>query len=517
MGVRPERGAAVPAALLVMLVAALPGLAGCPGNGGAKDPGAAADEAGSDGDAAAQPDDATMPGDRGGEGGGDAADAPSDAAPDAAADPGGGDVPDAAGVDAFACDSFVNIDFPCDREFRCTDATHHVPLHTVSCQEAGYDPRCCGGGGCEERPEAACGEGFLCIDGAAQPCTPGECGRPGDPPCPGMGTFCRTPLGQCDGPLGGLCTAAADCGQAAGWGATAGWVCGCDGRSYDSDLAACEAGTSRDHVLPCCDPGKMDFDQGNGAGRTSWVACVAGDMTTGLYDIQQVAFAICTGQPGEVASLGCEAGEWACRGDLYLDPGTTRVQDDLWARVCGVTSLPGVRVVKGLGGPDDCGTVGCAEAPLCGEPCAAPCGCCACTSGAFRCDSQDKALPIAYEQCIYGCWQPIQTPCPLGQSCRTAASGEAPCEASCDAVAFWWESLTHDSCTKDGDCEVISGPCGVGLGDCWEVVNGYVKSQGDIDALVQAWTGLSCSGPVCRCVAPGPGAACVDGTCQMVY
>ncbi len=96
------------------------------------------------------------------------------------------DVPDVGDApDAGPCDGFVYIDFPCQSETVCV-GNHHVRRdHTMSCEENGYDPKCCSGASCAEGAVEACPVGRLCIGaGWDQGCKTTDCGGPGGAPCP---------------------------------------------------------------------------------------------------------------------------------------------------------------------------------------------------------------------------------------------------------------------------------------------------------------------------------------------
>lgn len=423
---------------------------------------------------------------------------------------------DVADSDAFQCDAVIAIDGPCIRPFRCTDAKHYIRLETRSCGDQGFDPRCCMGAGCAELPGGECPDGTLCLESMEAPCVPIDCGRLGDPSCPGTDEYCARPPAECGASLGGVCLPIGACGYHDGWTLEYGWICGCDGNSYRTDCAARTVGVSRAATLPCCDPSRMDFTQDNPVGYTAWVACLAIDGVANTNDLLMVGGAECTWLPGDVLAMGCAEGEWACRGELFFEPGTTRIHPEWWPHVCGVTGLPGVRAIHGIGDPENCSDIGCAEAPRCQEPCSAPCGCCPCVQGAFRCGSQDNDVPIGYEECQFGCWLGVGTPCPVGQFCRSAAAGEEPCEPSCDAVAFWWGSLTHSTCNDDEDCILMPGNCSFGLGNCWEVVNRNDLEGGHIEALKQSWSALDCTGPVCDCPPPPSGTRCFNRHCEIV-
>src|SRR5262245_17886406 len=53
----------------------------------------------------------------------------------------------------------------------------------------------------------------------------------------------------------------------------------------------------------------------------------------------------------------------------------------------------------GAGGLD-CSNVGCGQAPVCGQPCGAPCGCCGCPDG------QHQQIGGIDHTCTGGCWSP---------------------------------------------------------------------------------------------------------------
>lgn len=95
-----------------------------------------------------------------------------------------------------------------------------------------------------------------------------------------------------------------------------------------------------------------------------------------------------------------------------------------------------------------------------------------------------------------------------------ACVGDA-CPDPCLRILATYEQRVQDarSCQADGECQILWGHCGVGLGGCWYAVN-QTLAQADLDALSQPWVALSCtSGSICRCPPIPQKFACVDGAC----
>ena len=94
-----------------------------------------------------------------------------------------------------------------------------------------------------------------------------------------------------------------------------------------------------------------------------------------------------------------------------------------------------------------------------------------------------------------------------------ACSGDA-CGDPCPSIEAEYNGLVEaaSSCDADGDCQVLGGYCGVGLGGCWNLVNRTLMQE-ELGALADRWKEASCGGPVCKC--PGPPAilTCAGGTC----
>lgn len=91
---------------------------------------------------------------------------------------------------------------------------------------------------------------------------------------------------------------------------------------------------------------------------------------------------------------------------------------------------------------------------------------------------------------------------------------QLPTEDNCGDIQTQYDALIEasNSCTDDADCQWLYGHCGVGLGECYTLVNLGVD-QGDFDALAALWEGASCSGPVCDCPPPPASVPCVDNVC----
>ena len=72
----------------------------------------------------------------------------------------------------------------------------------------------------------------------------------------------------------------------------------------------------------------------------------------------------------------------------------------------------------------------------------------------------------------------------------------------CERIQTQYDKLTAlTQCDTVEDCHIVTGECGVGLGDCYHVVNNE-KSPAQLSALGQMWLDNSCGGAVCDCPAP---------------
>lgn len=85
----------------------------------------------------------------------------------------------------------------------------------------------------------------------------------------------------------------------------------------------------------------------------------------------------------------------------------------------------------------------------------------------------------------------------------------------CAEIAAEYAALTAPSmmrCGGAGQCQILHGHCGVGLGGCYYALNTNV-SQRQLDDLANRWTAARCRGPVCRCTAPPTSVRCDSGGC----
>lgn len=110
-----------------------------------------------------------------------------------------GEQPD--GEDVGPCpNGFINIDFPCSKDFECLGNTTFRTNTTLNCEQNGYDPKCCSGMTCQQGGPQACPDGTLCIDNTGwglSACMTKNCGGPGGATC-AAGYTCRLPAGSCD-------------------------------------------------------------------------------------------------------------------------------------------------------------------------------------------------------------------------------------------------------------------------------------------------------------------------------
>ncbi len=111
-----------------------------------------------------------------------------------------GDAPSLAGdgdANGDGCE-ILFIDFPCSKGFECLGNTTFRKNTTLSCQDLGYDPKCCSGAMCQQGGVQECPANMLCVkqwnSGA---CVAKNCGGPGGASCP-AGEFCMLPAGVCD-------------------------------------------------------------------------------------------------------------------------------------------------------------------------------------------------------------------------------------------------------------------------------------------------------------------------------
>jgi arylsulfatase A-like enzyme len=103
-----------------------------------------------------------------------------------------------------------------------------------------------------------------------------------------------------------------------------------------------------------------------------------------------------------------------------------------------------------------------------------------------------------------------------GGSVAAAGGGGAPATpATCEAVRETYERRLEEAaaCDADGECRIVAGDCADGLGGCWYAVGGGFDEAAR-QALVTRYRELGCTGRVCRCAAPPPGAECRGGRCR---
>jgi hypothetical protein len=113
-------------------------------------------------------------------------------------------------------------------------------------------------------------------------------------------------------------------------------------------------------------------------------------------------------------------------------------------------------------------------------------------------------------------------PCEPAPSCYADNFCCGQCEslckehaATCDSIKAAYAKLVGPesrTCTADADCHVLFGQCSVGLGGCWEVVNGSVQTE-DLAALGKQYAQSGCTQGVCDCPGSPEMAVCKGGSC----
>lgn len=207
-----------------------------------------------------------------------------------------------------------------------------------------------------------------------------------------------------------------------------------------------------------------------------------------------------------------------CGGSPGADDGGARMDAGAGDAGAGDAGVDDAGVDDGGGNDDagagddagiDCSVIGCGAPVFCGEACAAPCGCCPCGDETF-CADDDLVT------CDGGCYE--RTACSPG-TCAMSATGAA-CEGSgdtCAALEAMYEALvgpTSMRCGAPGECHILFGHCGVGLGGCHYALNTGV-TQAQLDALATRWTAMGCDvgRPVCDCPVPPDMVRCDAGGC----
>ncbi len=243
-----------------------------------------------------------------------------------------GDAPDGG-----PCDSFVYIDFPCQSETVCVGNRHVRHDHTMSCEENGYDPKCCSGASCAQGAVEACPDGTLCFgNGWDQGCQPANCGGPGGALCP-IGQTCQMPQGSCDPAVTmGVCTSAtnlpacvtceSDCAGEATH-CEGGKIVQCEEVGGCLKVSAFECPTGKVCVAggQCVPPtGIAGLPCGGGGACTNGTQCVgASGSSAGLCSMPcaKCSGGTCTPLPGGCAGFG-PGGDGQCVGPLAGAPGT---------------------------------------------------------------------------------------------------------------------------------------------------------------------------------------------------
>lgn len=213
--------------------------------------------------------------------------------------------------------------------------------------------------------------------------------------------------------------------------------------------------------------------------------------------------------------LMCEGGHWTWM-EAFPDPNCGDAVAEP-AEVADTAPIPEVAEVGDVGevdASDPCALVGCGAPPVCGTACALECGCCGCNPDEALCGTAGADEAALY--CQGDCYAAI--PClgddacvdagPVGLSC---ASGFATC-ADVEAAYGYLTGDASRACAVDGDCQIVWGQCGVGLGGCWHAVNQAVRAA-ELQALGAQYSALFCTEAVCDCAPPPEAARCEAGLC----
>ena len=93
----------------------------------------------------------------------------------------------------------------------------------------------------------------------------------------------------------------------------------------------------------------------------------------------------------------------------------------------------------------------------------------------------------------------------------TTDTGGVTCES---IEAAYFAAVAVDQCMDVGECKIIDGHCGVGLGGCYYAVNQSVD-EAALDALAQMYSDLGCTNGVCDCAEPPATLECsAEGHCM---
>jgi hypothetical protein len=108
--------------------------------------------------------------------------------------------------------------------------------------------------------------------------------------------------------------------------------------------------------------------------------------------------------------------------------------------------------------------------------------------------------------------------------CTCTESLEVQCTLA-DCTPVTCEELTalygdlveqHKSCKADADCQWLNGYCGVGIGGCYEIVNGDLP-QAALAEVADQFNALNCATWVCDCAMPPEKVWCQDGLCTAIW
>ena len=201
--------------------------------------------------------------------------------------------------------------------------------------------------------------------------------------------------------------------------------------------------------------------------------------------------------------------------EVFPDPGADTCGPDGSSNCADVPDLP--QDTGPIDTGPDCEVVGCARAPACAFGCQSPCGCCGCVENSLACD---PAFPGSIMICQSGCY--TDNACSTGYGCVETTEGPNCVPVTVCAKVDWdYTNLTvfdfGTKCGVDGDCHIVSGECGHGLGGCWHAVNQNV-TQGELDHLGSAWADNGCGTvAICKCAPPPASATCEGGKCQPLF
>ena len=108
--------------------------------------------------------------------------------------------------------------------------------------------------------------------------------------------------------------------------------------------------------------------------------------------------------------------------------------------------------------------------------------------------------------------------CPEPFVCIPIGPGISICSSqlsNCDEIRDLYEYLVRDlgrTCTGEGECQLLWGQCGVGLGGCYHPVNQLVRQE-MLSALGERFWMSGCTDAVCDCAQPPEEILCEEDGC----